>query len=52
MNVMEEATTGINFDSSENEKMIAQMVRDFGEKEIRPKIMEWDESQHFPIELF
>jgi alkylation response protein AidB-like acyl-CoA dehydrogenase len=52
MNVMEEATTGISFDSSENEKMIAQMVRDFGEKEIRPKIMEWDESQHFPIELF
>src|SRR5258706_5918954 len=32
--------------------MIAQMIRDFGAKEIRPKIMEWDESQHFPVELF
>jgi len=52
MNVMEEATTGISFDSSENEKMIAQMVRDFGAREMRPNIMEWDESQHFPVELF
>ncbi|MBS1558732.1 MAG: acyl-CoA dehydrogenase family protein [Bacteroidetes bacterium] len=42
----------MNFDVSENEKMIAQMVRDFGAKEIRPKMMEWDEAQHFPVELF
>ncbi len=35
---------------SENQKMIAQMVRDFGEREIRPNLMEWDESQYFPIE--
>jgi alkylation response protein AidB-like acyl-CoA dehydrogenase len=52
MNVLEEYKTGINFNSSENEKMIAQMVKDFGAKEIRPKMMEWDESQHFPVELF
>jgi alkylation response protein AidB-like acyl-CoA dehydrogenase len=52
MEVMTEVATGINFDSSENEKMIAQMVRDFGAKEIRPKMMEWDESQYFPIDLF
>jgi len=45
-------TADINFDVSENEKMIAQMVRDFGAKEIRPKMMEWDEAQHFPVELF
>ncbi len=32
--------------------MIAEMVRDFGAKEIRPYMMNWDESQHFPIELF
>lgn len=37
---------------NENQKMIQQMVRDFAEKEIRPKMMEWDESQHFPVELF
>ena len=26
-------------------------MREFAEKEIRPHVMEWDESQHFPIEL-
>ncbi|HLZ16380.1 MAG TPA: acyl-CoA dehydrogenase family protein [Cyclobacteriaceae bacterium] len=52
MDVMEETVGRISFDSSENEKMITQMIRDFGAKEIRPKMMEWDESQHFPIDLF
>ena len=28
------------------------MVRDFAEKEIRPFVMEWDESQFFPREVF
>lgn len=28
------------------------MVRDFAEKEIRPHVMEWDESQHFPRDVF
>ncbi len=42
----------MNFDISENEKMIQQMVRDFAEKEIRPNIMKWDETQEFPIDLF
>ena len=32
--------------------MIAQMVRDFAEKEIRPNIMTWDEKQEFPVPLF
>jgi alkylation response protein AidB-like acyl-CoA dehydrogenase len=35
---------------NDNQKMIAQMVRDFGEREIRPNLMEWDEAQHFPID--
>ena len=42
----------MNFDLSENELMIQQMVKDFAEKEIRPNIMKWDESQEFPVELF
>lgn len=42
----------LSFDVAENQKMIEQMVRDFGNKEIRPRMMEWDESQEFPIELF
>lgn len=32
--------------------MIADMVRDFGEKYIRPDLMKWDESQEFPVEVF
>lgn len=26
------------------------MVRDFGEREIRPNLMKWDEEQYFPVE--
>ncbi len=37
---------------TENQQMIAQMVRDFGAKHIKPKMMEWDESQEFPVEVF
>ncbi len=36
---------------SENQKMIAEMIRKFGKKEITPYKMEWDESQMFPVEL-
>jgi alkylation response protein AidB-like acyl-CoA dehydrogenase len=41
----------MHFQHNENQSMISQMVRDFAEKEIRPKLMEWDESQEFPIEV-
>lgn len=37
---------------NENQRMIADMVRDFAEKEIRPHFMEWDEKQEFPVEVF
>ena len=42
----------MNFEQSENQKMISDMIRDFAEKEIKPKMMEWDEAQYFPVELF
>ncbi|NQX92160.1 MAG: acyl-CoA dehydrogenase [Flavobacteriales bacterium] len=42
----------MNFERSENEQMIGQMVKDFAEKEIRPHYMQWDEDQHFPVDLF
>ncbi|NQV53775.1 MAG: acyl-CoA dehydrogenase family protein [Flavobacteriales bacterium] len=42
----------MEFGNYENQEMITQMVRDFAEKEIRPKMMEWDEKQHFPVDLF
>lgn len=37
--------------SNENLKMIEQSAKDFAETFIRPQLMEWDEAQHFPIEL-
>jgi alkylation response protein AidB-like acyl-CoA dehydrogenase len=42
----------MDFSLNENQRMILEMVRDFGEKHIRPKMMEWDESQEFPREVF
>jgi alkylation response protein AidB-like acyl-CoA dehydrogenase len=47
-----DTSTTLNFDETESQIMIAQMVRDFGAREIKPNIMVWDESQEFPIHLF
>ena len=33
-------------------KIIEESARDFAETHIRPYMMEWDESEHFPVELF
>lgn len=44
--------TGFDFSVSENQQMVGQMTKDFAEKHIRPHVMEWDEEQHFPRELF
>ena len=43
---------GLDFAPTDNQKMIADTVRDFAEKNIRPHVMTWDESQEFPIDLF
>lgn len=43
---------GMNFSLTENQQMIIGMVQDFAEKHIRPHVMEWDESQVFPIDTF
>ena len=42
----------MNFEYNETQNMIAQSIRDFAEQHIRPNIMEWDEAQHFPVDLF
>jgi len=36
---------------SENQKMISEMVRDFGARHIAPFRRKWDEDQHFPKDL-
>lgn len=40
----------MNFSLNENQVMIAQMVRDFAEKEIKPFYKQWDADEHFPVE--
>jgi alkylation response protein AidB-like acyl-CoA dehydrogenase len=52
MELLEERPTTMSFDETENQNMIRQMIRDFGDREIRPNIMDWDESQEFPVDLF
>ncbi|MDH5397149.1 MAG: acyl-CoA dehydrogenase family protein [Cyclobacteriaceae bacterium] len=37
---------------TDDQRMIARMIRQLGEKEIVPHRMSWDESQEFPIPLF
>ena len=38
------------FEKNENQQMIAQMVRDFAEKEIRPNLNKWDAEEYFPVD--
>jgi alkylation response protein AidB-like acyl-CoA dehydrogenase len=37
--------------SAENMAFIRQSASDFAETHIRPYVMEWDEAQHFPVEM-
>ena len=40
----------MNFDLTEDQLMIKQMVKDFAEKEIKPYFNQWDHDEKFPIE--
>lgn len=42
----------MNFNYSETQKMVAESARNFAIQYIQPHIMEWDEAQFFPIEVF
>ena len=41
----------MNFELNEDQLQIRSSIREFAESEIRPHVMEWDEAQHFPVEL-
>ena len=43
---------GISAERKDNLQLIRQSAKDFAETFIRPYVMEWDESQHFPMDLF
>ncbi len=42
----------MNFSATDTQLSITEMIKDFAAKHIKPKMMEWDESQKFPVELF
>jgi alkylation response protein AidB-like acyl-CoA dehydrogenase len=42
----------IEYDLTDEQQQVKRTVREFAEAEIRPHIMEWDEAQHFPREMF
>lgn len=42
----------MNFEPTEMQQQIAQVIRDFGKTHIQPHVLEWDEAQHFPVDLF
>ncbi len=48
---MEEVVNAYLMELSENQIIIRDTVRDFADKNIRPHIMEFDESQNFPMEI-
>jgi len=41
----------VDFRPSEEQELLRASVREFAEAEMRPHVMEWDESQHFPMDL-
>jgi alkylation response protein AidB-like acyl-CoA dehydrogenase len=41
----------MDFRLTEEQEQIKQMVRDFAEAEVKPNVMEWDEAQHFPLDV-
>jgi alkylation response protein AidB-like acyl-CoA dehydrogenase len=42
----------MNFQSAELTQQVAHTARDFAQQHIKPHVMEWDESQEFPIRIF
>ncbi|MDN3549778.1 acyl-CoA dehydrogenase [Mucilaginibacter aquaedulcis] len=50
--LLTDTPAGFDFSINDNQRMVGQMARDFAEKNIKPYVMEWDEAQHFPAELF
>jgi alkylation response protein AidB-like acyl-CoA dehydrogenase len=41
----------MDFRLTDDQELLRRTVREFAEAEIRPHVLEWDESQHFPMDL-
>ncbi len=42
----------VTIENAEDLKLVEQSARDFAETYIRPYVMEWDEKEYFPVDLF
>jgi len=41
----------MDFELNEDQQQIKRTIREFAEAELKPHVLEWDESAHFPVEL-
>src|ERR687893_1855563 len=41
----------MDFELNDEQRQVKMSVREFAEGEITPHVREWDETQHFPVEL-
>lgn len=41
----------MDFSLTDEQVLLRKSIREFAEAEMRPHVMEWDETQHFPVEL-
>src|SRR6476660_4244579 len=41
----------MDFRLTADQQLLRRTVREFADAEIRPHVMEWDQTQHFPVEL-
>jgi alkylation response protein AidB-like acyl-CoA dehydrogenase len=41
----------MEFELNEEQQQIKRSIREFAEAELAPHVMEWDEAQHFPVDL-
>ncbi len=41
----------MDFRPTEEQELLRRSVREFAETELRPHVMDWDQAQHFPIEI-
>jgi len=48
---MESTSQSFLIELTENQILIRDTIRDFAQSKIKPKVMEWDEAQHFPTNI-
>jgi alkylation response protein AidB-like acyl-CoA dehydrogenase len=42
----------MNFGQTSEQRQLRGTIRDFAEAEMKPHTLEWDETQHFPVDVF